>query len=166
MKRTAWMLAGALLASAASDAVAQSAHAMKIAAHYEALAGSPDNALALVEGLHYGVSVKLIASVAASERALPVMTTIDPPTGEMEWSDVERALAMAQGALQRARIARPTAEELEAALLGGDVLNADGESLAFVGILSLHAAGVPWAQVARLSAPRLVVSKIGDGKDH
>jgi hypothetical protein len=149
-----WVVSGFLMAALAPDLAAQGERAVKMAAHFESLAGSQDNALALVEGLHHGVSVKLIASVASSERALPVMIMIDPPTGEMDWGDVERALAMAQAALQRASITRPTAEQLEAALLGGVVVNAQGESLAFAGILSLHAAGVPWNQVARLSVPR------------
>jgi hypothetical protein len=155
MKRMIWMLAGLFLAAFAPHAAAQGDRAVKIAAHYEMLAGSEDNALALVEGLHHGVAVKLIASVAASERALPVMTLIDPPTGEMDWADVERALAMAQASLQRASIARPSAEQLEAALLGGVVMNGSGEWVTFAGILSLHAAGVPWNQVARLAVPRL-----------
>jgi hypothetical protein len=61
---------------------------------------------------------------------------------------------MAQAALQRANIKRPTAEQLEAALLGGVITNAQGQSLTMAGILPLHAAGVPWNQVARLAVPR------------
>ena len=154
MKRTMWMVVGVVMCGVMGNAAAQGDRAGKIAAHYETLAGSMDNALALVEGLHLGVSVKLVASVAASERALPMMTMIDPPTGAMDLGDVERALAMAQFALQRARVSQPTAEQLEAALLGGVALNGDGEWVTFAGILSLHAAGVPWNHVARLSIPR------------
>jgi hypothetical protein len=147
------MLAGFLLVTLATDVAAQADRAMKIAAHYETLAGSPDNALALVEALRHGTSVKLTESQPA-ERQVPVMIVIDPPTGVMEWRDIERALAMAQGALARAHITRPTAEQLEAALLGGDVTNAEGERMSLAGILTLHASGVPWNQLARLTAPR------------
>jgi hypothetical protein len=154
MKRTVWMVAGFAMAALMSSAAAQNDRAVKIAGHFEMLAGSQDNALALVEALRNGVPVQLIAPGAAAGRALPAVTTIDPPSGEMEWADVERALAMAQAALQRANIKRPTAEQLEAALLGGVITNAQGQSLIMAGILPLHAAGVPWNQVARLAVPR------------
>jgi hypothetical protein len=149
-----WMVAGFAMAALMSNAAAQNDRAVKIAGHFETLAGSQDNALALVEALRNGVPVQLIAPGAAAGRALPAVTTIDPPSGEMEWADVERALAMAQAALQRANIKRPTAEQLEAALLGGVITNAQGQSLTMAGILPLHAAGVPWNQVARLAVPR------------
>lgn len=154
MKRTMGMVAGFLMVALMPNAAAQNDRAVKIAAHFETLAGSQDNALALVEALRHGVPVKLIASGAATERALPAVTTIDPPSGEMEWKDIERALLLAQAALHRAKITRPTAEQLEAALLGGVVTNPEGQSLIFAGILPLHAAGVPWNQVARLAVPR------------
>jgi hypothetical protein len=147
-------MAGFFLMALALNATAQNDRAVKIAAHFEMLAGSQDNALALVEALHHGVAVKLVASGASAERALPVVTTIDPPSGVMEWADVERALAMAQAALQRANIKRPTSEQLEAALIGGVITNPQGQSLIMAGILPLHAAGVPWNQVARLAVPR------------
>jgi hypothetical protein len=147
-------MAGFLLMALALNATAQNDRAVKIAAHFETLAGSQDNALALVEALHHGVAVKLVASAASTERALPAVTTIDPPSGQMEWADVERALAMAQAALHRANIKRPTSDQLEAALIGGVITNAQGQSLIMAGILPLHAAGVPWNQVARLAVPR------------
>jgi hypothetical protein len=147
-------MAGFLLMALALNATAQNDRAVKIAAHFETLAGSQDNALALVEALHHGVAVKLVASAASTERALPAVTTIDPPSGMMEWGDVERALAMAQAALHRANIQRPTSDQLEATLIGGVITNAQGQSLIMAGILPLHAAGVPWNQVARLAVPR------------
>jgi hypothetical protein len=147
-------MAGFFLMALALNATAQNDRAVRIAAHFEMLAGSQDNALALVEALHHGVAVKLVASAASTERALPAVTTIDPPSGMMEWADVERALAMAQAALQRANIRQPTAEQLEAALIGGVITNPQGQSLIMAGILPLHAAGVPWNQVARLAVPR------------
>jgi hypothetical protein len=154
MKRTRWMLAGFLMLGLMPDAAAQDDRAAKIAAHFEALAGSHDNALALVEALRHGVPVKLFAAGAATERAVPAVTTFDPPSGPMEWADVYRALAMAQAALQRAQITRPAAEQLEAALVGGVITGGEGQSLILVGILPLHAAGVPWNQLARLAVPR------------
>ncbi|HUR60090.1 MAG TPA: hypothetical protein VM029_20370 [Opitutaceae bacterium] len=154
MKRTICMLTAMFLAAFALDASAQAERAVKIAAHYTTLAGSEDNALALVEALRTGTSVKLTQGESAAEKRIPAMIVLDPPTGEMDWKDIERALAMAQAALARARITRPNAEQLEAALLGGDVTNPQGETLAMAGILTLHASGVPWTQVARLATPR------------
>lgn len=153
MKRTLCMLTGFLLAAFAQDAGAQAERAVKIAANYTALAGSQDNAIALVEALRHGTAVKLTESQPV-EKHVPAMIVLDPPTGVMEWADIERALDMAQSALARARIMRPTAEQLEAALLGGDVTNAEGEMLSLAGILTLRASGVPWQHVARLTAPR------------
>ena len=157
MKRTIGMLAVSVLATIATFATGASAQpepAARIAANYAALAGSPDNALALVEALRYGATVKLAPPDPAAAKRLPAIVVLDPPTGEMEWGDVDRALALAQGVLARARIARPSGEQLEAALLGGDVANDHGETLAFAGILTLHASGVPWSEVARLAGPR------------
>jgi hypothetical protein len=147
------MLAGFLLVAVAPNAAAQADRAVKIAAQYATLAGSPDNALALVEALHYGSSVKLIQPQPL-ERHIPIMVVIDPPTGAMDWTDIDRALAMAQAALARAGITRPTAEQLEEALLGGDITNEQGQTLAMAGILTLHASGVAWNHVARLAVPR------------
>lgn len=155
MTRAIAILVAAVLVSVATQAAAQGERAVHIAANYSALAGSRDNALALVEALRYGAPVKLAQPEPVVAKRVPAMVVLEPPTGEMEWGDVERALAMAQDGLSRARIARPSAEQLEAALLGGDVTNDHGESLAFAGILTLHASGVPWSEVARLSAPRM-----------
>ena len=154
MTRTIAVLAAAVLVSIATQAMAQGERTVRIASNYSALAGSRDNAIALVEALRYGAPVKLAQPEPAVARRVPAMVVLEPPTGEMEWGDVDRALAMAQDGLARARIARPSAEQLEAALLGGDVTNDHGEALAFAGILTLHASGVPWSEVARLAAPR------------
>jgi len=154
MKRTIGMLVISVLTSVAMQAMAQGERAQKIAANYASLAGSRDNAIALVEALRYGAPVKLAQPEPTATKRVPAMIVLEPPTGEMQWTDVDRALAMAQDALARAHIAHPTAEQLEAALLGGDVANDHGETLAFAGILTLHASGVPWSEVARLAAPR------------
>jgi hypothetical protein len=154
MKRAIGMLVISVLASIATQAVAQGERAEKIAASYASLAGSRDNAIALVEALRYGAPVKLAQPEPTATRRVPVMIVLEPPTGEMQWTDVDTALGMAQEALARARIVQPTFEQLEAALLGGDVANEHGETFAFAGILTLHASGVPWAAVARLAGPR------------
>jgi hypothetical protein len=153
MKRTMWMTAAVVLAAAAPLAAAQNPRAAMIAAHYEGFAGSQDNAIALVEALRHGTPVKLAPSATAAGNSLPSMTMIKPPTGTMEWPDIERALAAAQVTLARADITRPSGEQLEAVLVGGDVTNAKGETLTLPGILPLHAAGIGWQRVVELSGP-------------
>jgi hypothetical protein len=153
MKRTLQLALWVLATMVAPGAAAQDERAVKIATHYAAFAGSQDNALALVEALRHGATVKL-APGAASESLVPAVAIIEPPAGGMEWEDVEKSLAVARGVLALANISHPTAEELEAALLGGDLRHADGETLALAGVLPLRAAGISWSEVARLAAPR------------
>jgi hypothetical protein len=126
---------------------AQSRIAAKIAGQYVNLAGSEDNALALVQALREGSSVMLTSPDEAGTRTLDV-TTIDVPTGRMAWSDVKFALVIAQDRLYRAGIAHPTGEQLQAALTGGDLKRPDGIVVSMKGILQMRAAGMGWKQIA------------------
>jgi hypothetical protein len=125
---------------------AQSPIAAKIASQYAHLAGSEDNALALVKALHLGAPVKLTAPESAS--AIPDVTTIEPPTGKMGWSDVKFALVIAQGILYRAGITRPTGEQLQAVLTGGELRRNDGSLIELKGVLQMRADGMGWKQIA------------------
>jgi hypothetical protein len=98
--------------------------ASRIASQFTRLAGSDDNALALVNALRAGERVTLVSG--AEGEKLPVTTTFELPTGPMDWDNVVISLALARDSLARAGIAQPSAEELEAALLGGDVRTARG----------------------------------------
>jgi hypothetical protein len=127
---------------------AQSPIAAKIAGQYAHLAGSEDNALALVKALHLGAPVKLTAPDGASGGESPEVTTIEPPTGKMGWGDVKFALVIVQGVLYRAGITRPTGEQLQAALTGGDVTKSDGTVVTLKGVLQMRADGMGWKQIA------------------
>ena len=118
--------------------------AAKIAGKYVNLAGSEENALALVMALHEGSSVTL----TAPDADVPDVTTIEPPTGKMGWSDVKFALVIAQDRLYRAGIMRPTGEQLQAALTGGDLRRRDGIVVSMKGVLQMRAAGMGWKQIA------------------
>jgi hypothetical protein len=167
MKRGIRILIGCALAAAASIACAQAregedfqvpAHetlaandgrslvAAKLAGQYAHLAGSEDNALALVMALREGSAVRLTAPDAGG--GTPDVTTIEPPTGRMGWSDVKFALVIAQDALYRHGITRPTGEQLQAALTGGDLTRADGTVIPMKGILQMRADGMGWKQIA------------------
>jgi hypothetical protein len=124
--------------------------AARIAARFTLLAGSEENALALVEALREGAPVQLVAP--DSQAHVPAVTQIDPPTGRMEWENVRIALALAQDALIRAGIARPCGDDLQAALLGGEVRKPDGSFHEMAGVLRMRADGLAWEQIARATA--------------
>lgn len=131
--RTTRILAVAALSlavfNAAEYSLAQSdggedRNASRIAAQFTRLAGSEENALALVNALHSGERVFLVSEAGGAR--MPVTTTFELPTGPMGWDDVMISLALARDSLVRAGITFPTVEELEAALLGGDVTTVRG----------------------------------------
>lgn len=99
-------------------------NASRVAANFTQLAGSEENALALVSALRNGQRVTLVHEAGGTK--LPVTTSFELPTGPMPWDNVVISLALARDSLARAGIAQPTAEQLEAALLGGDVSTAKG----------------------------------------
>lgn len=89
-------------------------------------------------------------------------TTFTPPTGKMGWGNVFISLALAQDTLTRAGITKPTAAQLQAALVGGDVTGADGKTVTLKGVLTMRAEGMGWGQIAQASGTKLgpVVSAI------
>jgi hypothetical protein len=99
-------------------------NASRVAANFTQLAGSEENALALVNALRSGQRVMLVSEAGGAK--LPVTTTFELPTGPMPWDNVVISLALARDSLARAGISQPTAEQLEAALLGGEVSTARG----------------------------------------
>jgi hypothetical protein len=104
--------------------------ATKIAASFTHLAGSRENALALVTALHDGTPATLAG-------ANPL--TYTPPTGKMGWGDVKISLALVQDSFAREGIARPTAEQLAARL------NAT---------LRMRAAGMGWGRIAKTNGTK------------
>lgn len=117
------MVVGAPYAFAQADAN-EERNALSIAAQFTRLAGSEENALALVKALRNGARVTLVAETGGAR--IPVMTTFELPAGTMSWDNVMITLALARDGLTRAGILYPTGEELEAALLGGDVATTRG----------------------------------------
>ena len=108
-------------------------NASRIAAQFTRLAGSEDNAFALVNALRNGERVILVSEAGTAK--IPITTTFELPGGPMGWDDVMISLALARDSLARAGITFPTAEELEAALLGGDVTTVRG-SIHLTGVLA------------------------------
>jgi hypothetical protein len=182
MERTLATLAGALLvacstlasaqATGTSDAAAaqldataanrgQTQVAAQIASNFGTLAGSSDNALALVNALRNGTQATLTTPPATPD-GTATTTSFTPPTGKMGWGNVFHSLALAKAALAQVGITNPTSAQLQAALMGGSVTRADGTTATLKGILQMRADGMGWGQIAQASGTKLgpVVSGI------
>ena len=143
--------------------------ATKIASSFTNLAGSLDNALALANALRNGTAVDLTTTSGTGSDATTTTTTFTPPTGPMGWGNVKIALALAQDALLKLGITKPTAAQLQAALLGGDVTVTTGTgdsatttTTTLKGVLQMRADGMGWGQIAHAGGTKLgpVVSSI------
>jgi hypothetical protein len=56
----------------------------------------------------------------------------------MSYADVDTALGRARSELARLGVRRPTAEQIQAALIGGDVRLSDGRTRALRGSVAVH----------------------------
>ena len=168
--RSAQVLASSLLAAIGSISGAQSEvdeRAMrehvymvaKIASGFVAFAGCEENAIALVESLREGVGVNL-SYPGATPHDVPIVVPIEPPTGPMDWHDVRMALMLARDALTAYGVLRPSSDQLQAALLGGEVAVPGARTVAFRGVLHLRAEGRTWGQVASERYQRREVSRV------
>lgn len=125
--------------------------AAAIGAKFTELAGSGENATALVTGLRNGTAVTLTTTVAGS----PVTTEFQPATGKLGYGNAYISLALAQKSLAQAGITQPTPEQLIAALNGGTVTGADGTAVPLAGVLTLRAAGDGWGNIAKTLGVKL-----------
>lgn len=98
-----------------------------LAGNYTQLAGSQDNANALVNGLRTGQSITLTSKSGTS-------TTVEGSGKSMGWGGVNNTLALVQASLQKANITNPTGSEL---------------ALAVSSITALRSAGMGWGQIAQ-----------------
>ncbi len=181
MRNRMWTLAAALVIAFSPLAAAQTTGgetpatgqalvAGKIASNFTGLAGGEDNALALVNALRNGTDVTLetVVPPPTGSTAPPTVTTttFSPPTGRMGWGNVKHSLALARDALARAGVANPTAEQLQTALIGGNitVVNADGttSTTTMKGILTMRAGGMGWGNIAKEGGTKLgpITSKV------
>jgi hypothetical protein len=131
----------------------------KVAVGFVALAGSDENAMALVESLRAGAAVKLFYAGAAPDDA-PREVVIDPPTDPMEWHDVRMALMLARDGLMGFGVLRPSGEQLHAVLLGGEVAVPGGRVIGFRGVLCMRAEGFHWGKIASERFLRRAISRI------
>ncbi|WP_230473362.1 hypothetical protein [Dyella choica] len=136
------------------------------------LAGSTSNAQALVNGLHNGSTVTLTST---SPTGAITTTTFTPDTGKLGYGNVRIALSLAEASLAKQGITDPTSAELAAALNGGKLVLADGNTVSLHGVLASRAAGEGWGEVAKglgfrlgdvMRSPKAVGSEAAEGHEH
>ncbi|HEV8096932.1 MAG TPA: hypothetical protein VGP71_14465 [Burkholderiales bacterium] len=117
----------------------------RISSDFGGFAGSTSNADALVGGLRNGTAITLSSTDA---KGVTTSTTFTPPTGKMGHGNVYISLALAKQQLAGLGITDPTAQQIQAALVGGTVIGPTGQATALTGVLTLRAQGMGWGQIA------------------
>ena len=107
----------ALAAAPSFAATTRAPHQGDLRAQYVTWAGSPENAQSLVTGLRHGTSITLVTREPGQRMSLAGFT----PSRAMSEEEVASALASARRELSRLGIDRPSAEQIQAALIGGEV---------------------------------------------
>ncbi|HEX4331614.1 MAG TPA: hypothetical protein VH040_05730 [Usitatibacter sp.] len=121
-------LAASLAASLAFTANAMAASApaptesTRLANQYSEWAGGHSNAESLVAGLRNGAAVTIVTNSPDRSVSIAGFT----PASAMSYGSVASALAGAQHSLQRLGIRKPNAEQIQAALIGGEISTANG----------------------------------------
>ena len=118
------LAASLMLASTAMAATQAAAPSSRLASDFAAWAGGRQNADALVAGLHSGTSITLATTGPARNVSLAGFT----PSAPMSYDEVQDALAGARTSLSRLGVRQPTAEQIQAALIGGEVELGNGRS--------------------------------------
>lgn len=117
---------------AASLAVAATAMAATVAPNesgrlsnqYSDWAGGKSNADALITGLHGGSPVTIVTPGPRNTVSIAGFT----PSSSMSYAAVGNALANAQRSLSRLGITHPTAEQIQSALIGGEIVLPTGST--------------------------------------
>ena len=135
-------LAAALsFAASAMAATAPQSEAGHLSAQYSDWAGGKNNADSLVSGLRSGAPVTLVTNGADRSVSIAGFT----PAAPMSQGAVNSALANAQRSLARLGITRPNAEQIQAALIGGEVTTSTGAVVAMRGSVPARGASGPVA---------------------
>ncbi|MEP7068241.1 MAG: hypothetical protein ABI789_03325 [Usitatibacter sp.] len=115
---------GAALAFAGAAFAAPPADSTRLATQYSDWAGGRSNADALVAGLRNGSPITLVTSGPGRNVSIAGFT----PTSSMSYGGVEAALSNAQRSLSRAGIDKPSAEQIQAGLIGGEITALNGKT--------------------------------------
>lgn len=125
---------------------------------YGTMAGSPDNAKSLVNGLRAKEEVVLVGPAVMPTtckfpcRGGPTSGTVTvrfmPSTDAMGWGNVDIALALAEADLKAKNVSAPKPEHVKFALMGGSLMTPTG-NVDFDGILKMRADGRGWGEIAK-----------------
>ena len=131
-------LAAAALALAALPTLAAVApdESRRLSSQYAGWAGGRSNAESLVNGLQNGTTVMLVTQGPNNTRSLAGFT----PTGAMSPEEIAAALSTARRTLAQMGIRQPTADQIQSALIGGEVTLADGRTRIVQGAVVLREA--------------------------
>ena len=125
------VLLAALVAAPAAFAEVPGGDFARLSSQYAGWAGGKANADALVGGLRSGSPVTLVTTNSGSAVSMAGFT----PAAPMTYGEVRSALGRARQALAQLGIANPTAEEIQAALIGGDITLRNGASRSIAGVI-------------------------------
>jgi hypothetical protein len=118
-------IAAATLALAALPALAAvDGNASSLSSQYSSWAGGKSNADSLVNGLQSGKTVMLVTQGPNNTRSLAGFT----PPAPMSPEEVGSALAKARSTLSSIGIRQPSADQIQAALIGGEVELGNGRT--------------------------------------
>jgi hypothetical protein len=140
----------------------QSVPQNRIASDFRPMLGN--DAEAVVHALRTGSDITLTETTPGALPGDPPVVetvTIDSPTGPLGNGEVRHTLDLAKFQLAQAGISEPTASELQAALTGGAVTNADGATTDMQGILAMRADGMGWGKIAQEMGTTLGAIKNG-----
>jgi hypothetical protein len=108
----------------AASAPAPTTDATRLSSQYSEWAGGRENADSLVAGLRNGAPITLVTNGANRAVSIAGFT----PTSSMSYGGVGTALANARSTLARAGFNKPTAEQIQAALIGGEITTSNGKT--------------------------------------
>ena len=142
------VLLAAIVAFSASW-IAGAQNPSTISSNFSTFAGSTENSDNLVTGLRSGGLITLSSTDAAG---VTTLTTFDTPTGKMGYGNVNKSLLLARQQLADVGITQPTAEQIQASLVGGPVTvpGPNGPTTTQLqGVLDLRARGMGWGQISK-----------------
>ena len=131
------LVASLAFTAGAFAATAPQLDTSRLSARYTDWAGGKANADALVSGLTHGTSIALVTRGPNRTVSLAGFTAASP----MTYSEAEWALAGARRRLDGLGIARPTAEQIQAALTGGYIIPPAGATVMIEGRVAASGVG-------------------------